>query len=114
MTSTCAQSAPEMLASSDCRLAKSADRMLGLIWSTPAAYRRSAHPQQRQEHAVGAVPVRPQLGPRTGAGPGKLLTRPVAHQRSHILRGCVGKGLEHVLDHELGLGEVRRAGGVEH
>ena len=37
MTSTCAQSAVAMRPSSDSRLAKSADRMLGLIWSTAAA-----------------------------------------------------------------------------
>ena len=69
-------------------------------------------PQQRQEHRVGAVPVRPQLD-----RPGEVRRRGVLglrHQRRRVLEAYVAPAGQHGLDHAGRLGDHRRAGRVEH
>ena len=68
--------------------------------------------EQRHEHRVGAVPVRPQLdgaGQRAGA-----VGHPGQQRRSASSSAASARVCEHRADHARGLGQHRRAGGVEH
>src|SRR5256885_8810919 len=77
ITSTCNQSAaPSTARASSARWAKSAARMLGArmseVATTRSVYDGLLTAQHRQEHRVGAVPVRPELRVRAVAERGQL------------------------------------------
>src|SRR3954453_940223 len=123
ITSTCSQSARETRAASSASRAKSEDRMLGEIWipmvapilghrpwPAAGAAGRSPATQQRQEHGIGPVAVRPQLH---GAGHRAVRVGQGADERCGVLKSYVVPLGEHRGDHAGRLGEDGGAGGVQ-
>ena len=88
------------------------DRRGDLHARHPSEPGQPALPQQREEHRVGAVHVRPELHVRPLA---QTVERPadgVGEQRAGVDDLDVVPALEHVAHDEAGLGDVGAAGGV--
>lgn len=93
----------------DLTLATSTKGLVELGWSTFGARPASGDAaEESQEHGVGGVAVRPELGVRAGADVLEARGEAGEHARS-VQAFDVVATLEHVVDHDPGLGQVRRA-----